>query len=416
VYGGELLVGLLPEKLKDLLHNDEKLWQRNLLIISFAVFASSAGMSSIVPFFPFYIRQLGVTDLKAAQLWSGLIYAGPFLSALIAVPIWGSLADRYGRKTMMVRANLGLGIAMLLMSFSSTPLELFLARVLQGAISGFIAASLGFTASNTPKDKSGFALGFITGAQNAGNILGPFIGGIVSDTLGIHSVFYIVSSFCFIAFILIFFFLQEKNFKPNRDKKVSVLDNIKYTISKPILISLLLMMVVSQAGMFLPTPIFAFFVESLNPPKYYISTITGALVAIVGFCSVLTAPFWGRLNDKKPFYSILIIAGLISSITLAAHPLVGDFYQLFGLRLISGLFLAAIIPTIFAAINKNIPLDRKGGIMALASGASYLGNLISYLSAGAIASNFGMQYCFYASGILLLSVSLIGFREKRKAK
>ena len=204
--GTELLVGLLPDKLKDILIIDENLWKRNLLILSFAVFSASIGMSAVVPFLPFYIRDLGVTDLHQAQLWSGLVFAGPFMIAFFAVPVWGALSDKYGRKIMIIRANLGLAIAVLLMGFSRNVLDLFILRVIQGAISGFIAATLGFAASNTPNNRTGFALAFLSGSQNAGNILGPFIGGLIADFSGIRSVFVFVSSMCFAGGLLVIIF------------------------------------------------------------------------------------------------------------------------------------------------------------------------------------------------------------------
>lgn len=130
--GLELLVGLLPDKLKDIVENDTNLWKRNLIILSFALFVSSVGMSALMPFLPFYIKELGPTKLLNIQLWSGFVYAAPFFSAIIAVPIWGALGDKYGRKLMIVRANFGLTIVVLLMAVVHSPLELMLVRLLKG--------------------------------------------------------------------------------------------------------------------------------------------------------------------------------------------------------------------------------------------------------------------------------------------
>lgn len=413
--GSELIVGLLPERLKDILIIDENIWKRNLLILSFAMFSASVGMSAIVPFLPFYIRHLGVTDLHQAQLWSGLVFAGPFMVSFFAVPVWGALSDKYGRKLMIIRANLGLAVAVLMMGFAGSVTDLFILRIIQGAISGFIAATLGFTASNTPQDRSGFALAFISGSQNAGNILGPFIGGLIADFANIRSVFVFVSAMCFLGGIMVIAFLKEKNFKKDKDKHVSVFDNIKYAYSRKQLAGVLLMIVLSQAGIFFTNPIFAFFVEAMNPPKQYLSTITGLLVAIIGVFSVVTATYWGKRNDKNPHQKTIIIAGIISGATIIMHIFISNYILLFPLRSVTGIFLAALMPTLFAAVNKGVPAEIKSGIMSLASSASILGNLISYLLSGVVASNFGMQYCFIISGLLLITVAIIANIDRVKA-
>lgn len=410
--GLELLVGLLPERLKNIVTSDSYLWKRNLIIMSFALFVSSIGMSAVLPFLPFYIRELYPANLQNIQLWSGFIYAAPFLSAMIAVPIWGALGDKYGRKLMIVRANFGLTIVVLLMSFAQSPMELLLVRLLQGFISGYVAATLGFATANTPNDRTGFALAILSGSQNAGNILGPFFGGIISDFYSMHTVFIIVAIICLLATVFIILFLKEKHFDKDNQKNISILDNLQFTFSRPHLVTILSMIVISQAGIFFANPIFALYVEQLNPPKEYLATVTGILVAVIGFFSVITAPFWGRRNDKYPYYNTIIVAGFISGITLILHIAVSNVWQLLALRSVTGLFLAAVVPTLFAAINKYVPLESKGGIMAIASGASFMGNLLSYIISGYTASVFGMEFCFVVSGLLLIIVAFLSYLSK----
>ena len=212
------------------------------------------------------------------------------------------------------------------------------------------------------------------------------------------------------------YFLKEKNFIKDSDKHISVFENIKYVISRKQLAGVLLMIVVSQAGIFFTNPIFAFYIESLNPPREYIATITGLLVAIIGVFSVLTAAYWGRRNDKYAHQNTIIVAGFISGVTIIIHIFINNYLWLFPLRSITGLFLAALVPTLFAAVNKGVPANIKSGIMSLASSASILGNLISYLLSGVVASTYGMQYCFVISGTLLIAVAIIANIDRIKSQ
>jgi MFS family permease len=149
-------------------------------------------MSGCLPFLPLFIRQLGIEKLDEAQRWSGIINAAPFILSVITMPIWGALGDKYGRKLMVIRAIIGLAIAMALMGTAQTVWELLFYRMLQGAVSGFIAATLAFVSSSTPRQHSGYAIGLLQSTVSAGNIVGPLFGGSISDAWGMRSVFFFV--------------------------------------------------------------------------------------------------------------------------------------------------------------------------------------------------------------------------------
>ncbi len=99
------------------------LWRRNLWVIWFAQFTAILGFSSVVPILPFYVQQLGVTDPNAVKFWSGAIFSAHAITMAVMAPIWGTLADRYGRKPMVERAMSGGAVAIGLMSLARTPLR-----------------------------------------------------------------------------------------------------------------------------------------------------------------------------------------------------------------------------------------------------------------------------------------------------
>ncbi|MCI0450167.1 MAG: MFS transporter [Chlorobi bacterium] len=154
-------------------------WRKNLYIIWFAQLIAMIGMSMVIPFLPLFVKELGVTETAEVKRWSGLVVSGVFITAFIAIPFWGWLGDRVGKKKMVLRAILGLAVSQFLIGLSQDVVQLFIFRMLQGALSGFIAAALALVSSNTPKEKSGFAIGFLASSTAAGNLLGPFIGGML---------------------------------------------------------------------------------------------------------------------------------------------------------------------------------------------------------------------------------------------
>ncbi|MCI0706336.1 MAG: MFS transporter, partial [Ignavibacteriae bacterium] len=184
-------------------------WRKNLYIIWASQFIAMMGMSLVVPFLPFYIRELGIQSNDEIARWSGLVFAGPFFVSFFSTPIWGYLGDRYGRKIMTVRAIFGLGISQIFIGFSQSVEMLFFFRMVQGGISGFLAASLALVSANTPREKSGYAVGILQTATSSGNVFGPLVGGTLADAFGYRPIFFIVAGLCTIAGLVIIRFVRE---------------------------------------------------------------------------------------------------------------------------------------------------------------------------------------------------------------
>ncbi|HLF20353.1 MAG TPA: MFS transporter, partial [Bacteroidota bacterium] len=262
-------------------------WRRNLYIIWASQFIAMVGMSLVVPFLPFYIRSLGVSSAEDVARWSGFVFAGPFFISFFMTPVWGYLGDRYGRKLMTVRAVFGLGISQLLIAVAPNVEMLFVFRMIQGAISGFLAAALALVSANTPREKAGYAVGLLQTSQSSGNVVGPLVGGSLTDAFGFQPVFYVVAALCITSGFLIMKFVQETTApKPDERPKHSLLSNYGYAFqSKPIRIALGIMLI-SQASVFMIQPIFALFVESLVSNTEYIATMAGAIFSVVGVFTV----------------------------------------------------------------------------------------------------------------------------------
>lgn len=389
-------------KMLGILKSDDKIWQRNLIYIVISQFIAMIGMSSVLPFMPLYVRHLGVTNIADAQFWSGMIFAGPYFLSMIAVPIWGALGDKYGRKLMIIRALLGLAVAMVLMGFARNVHELFVLRVLQGSVSGFIAANLAFVTLNTPKEKSGFAIGLLGSATSAGNICGPIFGGIISDVIGMRYVFFVVAALCITSGILISINVVENNKGKESQNDETMMHKFKESIKLPNVGLLLFLIVISQAGILFTNPVFPFFVEKIGCPTNILSTVTGVLVGIVGVFNIFFAPRWGRMTDKRDYRKVLGSCSFISGIALGLQFIVSYYLYLIPFRIVAGIFISGIIPPLYVGLNKLSPDKYKGSIMGFASSATLLGSLFAYVVCAAISPFISIQICFVISGVLLL--------------
>ena len=95
-------------------------WRRNLRVAALSNLLSSGGFALAWPFLPLMVRGLGVQENLAT--WVGHMMLGFYFVSLVMNPIWGGIADHYGRKIMILRASLGMGLCMTLVPFAPTPL------------------------------------------------------------------------------------------------------------------------------------------------------------------------------------------------------------------------------------------------------------------------------------------------------
>lgn len=386
-------------------------WQRNLLVLWFAQFIAMVGMSACIPFLPLFVRDLGVAQEDAA-LWSGIITAAPFVMSSLLTPLWGSLGDKYGQKSMVVRGILGLGIAMTLMGFSNSIWMLLALRIFQGAASGFVASNNAFVSVQTPPEKVGVALGTLQTSISAGNIMGPLVGGVISDAIGFRPVFFFVGVMCAISLVILIYKLREERTAAS-SRGARVLGNVRVAWRSANIRSLLIMVMMVQTAIVMATPIFPYYLEQLGAPTSMLSTLAGIVVSIVGVCTIISAPWWGNRSDTFGFRTTMIIAGSIVGVGMILQAIVPSYEWLFPVRTMMGLAVGALLPLMYSELSRNAPSGRKGGIMGLASSATLLGNLTGPLICSAIATQLPLQWVFVASALTMGTAILIGLGKPR---
>ena len=335
-------------------------WRRTLYIMWAAQFITMMGMSLVVPFLPFYIQTLGVTSPDEVARWSGYVFSGPFFISFFLTPIWGLLGDRYGRRIMVIRAVFGLAISQALIGLSQSVEMLFLFRMLQGALSGFIAAALALVASSTPREHAGYALGLLR-------------------------------------------YVKEP--PREHDKSIesqSLARNLRSAFESPPIRAALVLIFLSQVALLVVQPVFALYVESLEPATTRIATLAGAIFSMTGVFMVFSSPWWGKRNDSKSYKKNLTIAISGAAVSCFAQGFVIHAYQLLVLRAAQGFCLGGILPALYSYVSKHSPPSRRGGIIGIASSASVLANVIGPISGGYVGAATGLRGNFFVTGALFL--------------
>jgi len=381
-------------------------WKKNLLIVWVCQFLAMIGMSAVVPFLPLFIRDLGITDYNETTIWSGLVFAGPFFLSFFLAPVWGSMGDKYGRKIMTLRAIMGLAVAQLLVGFSQNVTHLFLIRLLQGALSGFLPAAMALVASNTPEEKTGYALGLLQSSTAAGNIFGPLIGGVLSDLFGFRIVFFSVAGLLFATGLLVLFFVKEENLVEG-NKSYSFVENWKYLLNnKSLRIAAILIALVSL-GFSYVRPIFVLYVETFEIRSEILPTVTGALYSVMGIFSTFSAAWWGKRVEKTGLKKNLLYASLITGSMYAAHSFVSDPFTLIPVRIFLGFGFGALLPLLFTSISNDVSFERKGGVLGVASSFQILGNMSGPIIGGYAAVVMGIKTSFFLTGMIFFIIAAL---------
>lgn len=387
-----------------------KNWKYNLYIIWIGQFIAMMGMSMVVPFLPLYIRELGLSDHQQIAKWSGFVFSGPFLFSFILVPVWGFLGDKYGRKLMVVRALFGLAIAQVLIGLSQNVYHLLIGRIIQGMVSGFVPASMALVSSTTPKEKTGYALGLLQTATSGGTVLGPFVGGFLADHIGIRPIFFITASLLFMSAIFVILKVYE-NKSDNTEKNFGLKENYLFVLNSQQLRLIVVMIVLVQISIAFNQPLFALYAETLHIDKRFIASIAGLLYGLMGVFTMIGSPLWGKYNENHKVNKSLAIAAYIAGLSYCFHFFIYNPFLLGFVRAILGLALGGLLPVLYTLVSLNTPLERRGGIMGIASSAQILGNLVGPSLSGITASQMGIRPVFIISGFILLIIGVMSIKK-----
>jgi MFS transporter, DHA1 family, multidrug resistance protein len=379
-------------------------WKANLVVLWFGQFLVMGGMTMVIPFLPLYIQELGITDTNDVSLWAGIIFAGNFITSFFFQPLWGKLADRYGRKVMLLRSGFGMAIVMALMGLAGNVWHLLLLRILNGTIAGFIPAAVALMSATAPKNRMGFAMGTLQSGGVAGTILGPLIGGVLAEWIGFRPIFYITGALMFVASLLAMFVVKERFNAAEAAKKpnVSIVAGFKELGKIPQLMALFTVTLLIQFALLSSMPLIPLFVQELHGSGEYLAFFAGLVGSITGFSNMIASPLLGRLGDRVGQARILLFSLVGASLTLIPQALVHNVWQLFAVRFMLGVFMGGLLPSVNALIRKYTPDGMESRSYSFNSSFLSLGNMIGPVVGGALSGFIGIRGIFYIASVLLV--------------
>lgn len=386
-------------------HREQSPWKRNLYVLWGCTFIAGIAFSEIMPFMSLYVSELGHFTNAQVSFYSGVVYAATFLVTAIVSPMWGALADRKGRKVMLIRASFGMAVAMFLMGLVTNVWELIALRALQGLFSGFISNAQALIASQTPRNHSGKALGTLVTGSTSGMLMGPIIGGALAEIFSIRNTFFITSALLAVAGILSATLVKEYFVPVTKEKQVKQhgIGGLLGQFQNPrLIIVLLLSTMFVQLGNTSIAPIISLYVKQLMHNSGPIAFVAGIIAALPGISNILAAPRLGAYGDVNGSSKILMGGYLFAMIMYLPQGFVTSIWILGVLRFLIGISDGALFPTIQTLLTKNSPATATSAIFSWNQSFQALGNMFGSLLGGTLAGLFGYNTVFISTACLLM--------------
>ena len=377
-------------------------WKRNLTITWIGCFLTGAAFSLVMPFLPLYVESLGVTGHSALNMWSGLVFSITFLFSAIASPFWGGLADRKGRKIMLLRSALGMAIVMVLMGLAQNIWQFLILRALLGLLGGFIPNANALIATQIPRHKSGWALGTLSTGAVSGALLGPLVGGFLADNYGLRPVFFMTASVLFLCFLLTLLFIREQ-FQPVAKKEMLRAREVIASLKSPkLVLSLFVTTLIIQVATGSIAPILTLYVRDLAGNVTDIAFISGMIASVPGVAALISAPRLGKLGDRIGPEKILITALIVSVLLLIPMSFVQTPWQLGLLRFLLGAADGALLPAVQTLLVYNATNQIAGRVFSYNQSFRDIGNVTGPLIGASVSASYGFRAVFLVTATVVL--------------
>jgi DHA1 family multidrug resistance protein-like MFS transporter len=381
-------------------------WRVTLYAIWVAQLISIMGFSFVMPFFPFYIQELGVKDPRQVAVWAGLLATASGVAMTAAAPLWGMVADRVGRKPMVQRAMFGGAVAMGLMGLAHNVHQLLALRLVQGVLSGTMTASFALVSSVTPHRRMGYSLGLLQMAVFIGASLGPWFGGMLADHFGYRIPFAVTAGLLAAGGLLVLFGARERFQRP-APQADSAASSLRSLVRLPGIGTMLGVYFMLNLSGTIVGPIFPLFVADLLATPTRAASTTGMIMAIGAGTAAVAAVFLGRASDRIGHRRLLVGSTVAAGLLCFPQAAARTVWHLLILRAGYGLAAGGMGPTVNALVATSVPRRSMGSIYGLTSAATSLGAALGPAMGGILAASTNLRMPFVLMGAMLLALGIM---------
>jgi hypothetical protein len=378
------------------------------------VFCTAFGVSQLAPILPLYFHDLGVQTPEAMSLWSGLATGATYIIVCLAAPFWGRVADKKGRKITLIRSSFGMALCNVLIAFQTTPEGVVLIRLVQGLVSGFYSASITLIASESPIERTGWALGLLASANLAGSLIGPLLGGYIADTVGIRNDFIIVGALMGLAGVLATIFIHE-NYVPQPNPEKLSIRKLKEQIPEfNSIVALCVASFIYAICIMSLQPVISVYIKGIVPSDTEnLAFIAGAVFSAMGIAQLMSSSPLGKLVDKIGPRKVLVVSLIYVGILNIPQAYVSDVYQLAIIRFLQGFGLGGMLPALNTYLSSKTPREFTGQVFSYNQSCLFFGYFLGSVGGASLMAWLGFTTLFWVSGgLFIISALWICFKLK----
>lgn len=349
---------------------------------------SVAGLEMGIVFLPAYFADLGVEGETALLKWTALANLVTFFTSMLCTPLWGRLGDRIGHKTMLVRAHVGMSLALVFMAFARTPVEAVLARIVHGALAGLTPAAMALVSEGR---RSAQRVAWVQTSVSAGAMIGPLLGSFLLQPVGPSGLYLtgaVVAALC--AGMVSWLARDTPRSVRNRTRARMEVD-----WRGPASLAAWILLWRSLEDTVLPV-----YLQSKGGAHWALwvgVAITGSRAA-----AMLTGPWWGFLAQRFGSARVLAISLAGSGLLTLGQLLAGTLATLALVRFMLGGLRGGILPCLYSASAEFSRPEHRGQAIAWTASGVRLGKTLGNLAAPALVVGLGFTGLFAGMGLGLL--------------
>ena len=378
-------------------------WRTTLWAMVGSQLVMAMANSMLSPIMQLFLPVLGVESETAIDLWAGILNGTTSFVAAFAAPLWGTLADRHGRKLMLLRSALAIGFFTALMGLAANVWQFFGCRALMGVFAGFSSAAIALVASQVPEERLGYSLGWLATGQLVGSLIGPIMGGILADLTHSYRIpFYCTAGLIAVTMALVWFMVHEEFTRPaGGGRRRGTLSGLVALVTTPALLALFFVLLMAQFGVRTVQPIVTLYVKEMLGAVPNIATLAGVAFSITGLANVISAPLLGNRSDRIGYRRVLLICLLGGTLMTLPQAFTDNYWLFTAERFGVGLFIGGLLPTANALVGRLVSRADRGAVYGMTSSAMFMGNSLGPLIGGGIAASFGLRWVFLMTALVM---------------
>jgi DHA1 family multidrug resistance protein-like MFS transporter len=394
-------------------------WERTAWICSATQFFTLIGFGLGLPFLPMYVQNLGVSERPQVALWSGVLSGSAALSMAVLAPVWGVLADRYGRKPMLVRSMLGGAVTVGAMGFVANVWQLEALRVVQGAVTGSQAAAAALVAAATPSNQIGFALGLVSTAVQIGNTVGPALGGFSVGAVGFRGSFALAGLMLLVGGLMAVFLIDEPTGTPRHlipPQDGGIWSRTIRPLAWPGFRAVLVLQLGTQFVYSASVNLLPIYLEDMQRPAWLSAELASGLsITLTAITAALGMPFCGPWSDRRGPRGLLVVSLIGSAVVLTIQALVPTVGLFLALRAVLGVWLAGVTASLAVLTRLLAPIGREGAAYGSASSAQGLGWGLGPILGSAVVAVGGIPALYLVSACMMLLLVFVARQRSARA-